>query len=63
MNKMLTFEIPEELAREALQATDSVAEAEGYIERQVSEIKLEWPAELDPTEPSGDHSNAGASTN
>jgi hypothetical protein len=40
---MLTFEIPEDLAREAVQFTETQEEAEEYVAEQLDEIHLEWP--------------------
>lgn len=40
---MLTFDIPEDLAREALMYTDTHDEAERYVLDAVDEIELQWP--------------------
>lgn len=39
----LTFNIPEELAREAIQETSTQAEAEAYVSDRIDSIRLEWP--------------------
>ena len=47
---MLTYEIPEDLAKEALMHTDTYDEAQRYVQNAVNEIKLEWPDSV-PSEP------------
>lgn len=39
----LTFEIPEDLAREALAETETQRDAEQYVMDRVDDIHLVWP--------------------
>jgi hypothetical protein len=50
---MLTSEIPDDLAWEAVQRTSTQDEAERYVLDNADEIKLVWPEWVDDTELSG----------
>lgn len=44
---MLSFEIPERLAREAVENTRTQEEAAHYVMNKVETIELQWPDALD----------------
>jgi hypothetical protein len=39
----ITYEIPEDLAEEAIRKTSTQAEAEEYVSDRIDSIRLEWP--------------------
>lgn len=50
---MLTYDIPEDMAREAIQNTDTQEEAERYLLDRIHTIVFQWPEWSDYSQSSG----------